>query len=326
MLPNAVSAFLEKEKNMIEYKTVPGPVGLTISGKEDYSVAVKQYAAIIDKEAVGGWKFEIIRKVPVTKKAGCMASLLGHKATMVYVNMLVFSRDDAEAGSRENESTADVSSTALPPEVEDVAEEKVIDRVQSAAPEMPTAVTKRIDKKKMAIIAAAVVLLLILIICIAGGNGEPDDGYYASKSIDAETKEFCAMMEGIWVIPDSIYVLGDYETSVCFDYLEFSNGHLCFATYIGECYSNKQIIGASEYAEDTYDVTLYEPAIPEDHLNGPREESWIHCTIYTINGYLEIFSEDSASLVGLYYVGSDLDEAVETIEDYYAYYDYSYGA
>ena len=39
---------------MAQYKTVAGPVGLTIKHNENYADAVKQYAAIIDREAVGG--------------------------------------------------------------------------------------------------------------------------------------------------------------------------------------------------------------------------------------------------------------------------------
>lgn len=323
----------------MQYKTVAGPVGLTISGKEDYSVAVKQYAAIIDKEAVGGWKFELIKKVPVTKETGCLAILLGQKSTTVYINMLVFSRDDAETTSTEEECTDGVNSTALlpaeesladtgdaklPSEIEAVSGEKEIERIQSTAREMLATVTKRVDKKKMAIIAAAAVLLLVLIICVAGGNRDADDGYYGPEYIDAETKEFCDNMEGVWVIPDSIYFFEDYEPSVCFDYLEFRDGHLYFATYVGECYSNKQIISASMNTEAIYDITLYEPAIPEDHLNGPREESWLYCTIYTLYDYLEIYSEDSLSTIEAFCMGQDLSEAIETAEDYYAYYSNDY--
>lgn len=79
---------------MVQYKTVAGPVGLTISGKETYADAVKQYAAIIDKEAVGGWKLDCIQEIPVTRSAGCLASLFGKKDETVYFNMLVFCKED----------------------------------------------------------------------------------------------------------------------------------------------------------------------------------------------------------------------------------------
>ncbi len=79
---------------MIQYKTVAGPVGLTIARKESYADAVKQYAAIIDREAIGGRKLDCIQQIPVTKKAGCLGSLFGQSDVTVYFNMLVFSKED----------------------------------------------------------------------------------------------------------------------------------------------------------------------------------------------------------------------------------------
>ena len=37
---------------MLQYKTVAGPVGLTIKKKESYEDAVRVYADIIEREAV----------------------------------------------------------------------------------------------------------------------------------------------------------------------------------------------------------------------------------------------------------------------------------
>jgi len=79
---------------MAQYKTVAGPVGLTITKKESYADAVKQYAAIIDRETVGGWKLDCIQQIPVTKKAGCIAGLLGSPDITVTFNMLVFVKED----------------------------------------------------------------------------------------------------------------------------------------------------------------------------------------------------------------------------------------
>lgn len=79
---------------MAQYKTVAGPVGLTITRKESYADAVKQYAAIIDKEAVGGWKLDCIHQIPVVKEAGCLAGLFGKKEEMFFFNMLVFVKED----------------------------------------------------------------------------------------------------------------------------------------------------------------------------------------------------------------------------------------
>ncbi len=79
---------------MAQYKTVAGPIGLTIGKKDSYASAVKQYAAIIDNEAVGGWKLDCIQQIPVTRQTGCIASLLGAKEETVYFNMLVFVKED----------------------------------------------------------------------------------------------------------------------------------------------------------------------------------------------------------------------------------------
>ena len=79
---------------MVRYKTVAGPVGLTINRKDSYEVAVQQYAAIIDAEAVGGWRLDCIQQIPVTKQAGCLGAVFGQKDITVYFNMLVFRLDD----------------------------------------------------------------------------------------------------------------------------------------------------------------------------------------------------------------------------------------
>ena len=79
---------------MTQYKTVAGPVGLTITHKQSYADGVKQYAAIIDREAVGGWKLHCIQQIPVTQKPGCLAGLFGAQSTTVYFNMLVFAKED----------------------------------------------------------------------------------------------------------------------------------------------------------------------------------------------------------------------------------------
>lgn len=78
---------------MAQYKTVAGPVGLTIGKDESHADAVKQYATIINSEAVDGWKLDSIHSIPVTQKTGCLASLFGAKETTVEFNMLVFVKD-----------------------------------------------------------------------------------------------------------------------------------------------------------------------------------------------------------------------------------------
>ena len=79
---------------MKQYKTVAGPIELRIKGKESYADAVKQYAAIIDREAVGGWELDCIQPIPVTHEPGCLASLFGKKEETAIFNMLVFAKED----------------------------------------------------------------------------------------------------------------------------------------------------------------------------------------------------------------------------------------
>lgn len=62
----------------MQYKTVAGPVGLTINKKDSYTEAVRQYADIIQREATGGWRLVLIQEIPVVKKNGV---LQGYSAT-----------------------------------------------------------------------------------------------------------------------------------------------------------------------------------------------------------------------------------------------------
>lgn len=79
---------------MVEYKTVAGPVGLTIGSKDSYDKAVRMYADIIDREAVGGWELDMIQQIPVTQEPGCIAALFGSRATTITFNMLVFKKEN----------------------------------------------------------------------------------------------------------------------------------------------------------------------------------------------------------------------------------------
>lgn len=79
---------------MVQYKTVAGPVGLTIGKKDSYNKAVRAYADIIERECVGGWELHCIQRIPVFKKNGCIAALLGNPGTEITFNMLVFKKED----------------------------------------------------------------------------------------------------------------------------------------------------------------------------------------------------------------------------------------
>ena len=83
----------------MRYKTIAGPIGLTITKNESYSEAVRKYADIIEREAEGGWELLFIQEIPVTKDKGCIAGLLSltgltSRYTYVTFNMLVFGKRD----------------------------------------------------------------------------------------------------------------------------------------------------------------------------------------------------------------------------------------
>lgn len=78
----------------VQYKTVAGPVELTVGKNDSFETGVRSYAAIIDREAVGGWKLDSIYEIPVTRKVGCIDSLMGRPDVTVFFNMLIFYKED----------------------------------------------------------------------------------------------------------------------------------------------------------------------------------------------------------------------------------------
>lgn len=75
------------------YKTVAGPVGLTVDKNTNYADGVTTYAAVIARESCDGWVFDSIHEIPVTKNNGCLAALMGRGSTTVYFNMLIFRKE-----------------------------------------------------------------------------------------------------------------------------------------------------------------------------------------------------------------------------------------
>jgi len=78
---------------MKEYKCIPAPKWLVIDKDGSYNGAVNSYANIVNKETQGGWELMFIQSVPVTKQAGCLASLFGKTSETIFFNMLVFVKD-----------------------------------------------------------------------------------------------------------------------------------------------------------------------------------------------------------------------------------------
>jgi len=82
-----------KEVNMAQYKCVPAPKDLIITGRDSYVTAVNSFADIINSEATEGWKFYSMEDIAVTQKPGCLAGLFGAKETTVHFNMLIFVKE-----------------------------------------------------------------------------------------------------------------------------------------------------------------------------------------------------------------------------------------
>lgn len=87
----------------MQYKTVLGPLGMKITKNDSYDEAMKGYAAILNREAVGGWRLVQIQEVPIVEDKGCMAGCLasigiGSRYNERTFNMLVFERNDNAGG------------------------------------------------------------------------------------------------------------------------------------------------------------------------------------------------------------------------------------
>lgn len=84
--------FTMDEGGGYEYKSIPAPSALLIQKNSDYGKTIRNYASIINAEAVDGWDFFLIQEIPITQKAGCIPTLLGKSDTGFFINMLVFRR------------------------------------------------------------------------------------------------------------------------------------------------------------------------------------------------------------------------------------------
>ena len=80
----------------MQYKCVPAPLGLVITGKKDYERAVRSFANIINRESIDGWKYHSMESISVQHQPGCIAALFGAKPTVESYNMLIFSNENIE--------------------------------------------------------------------------------------------------------------------------------------------------------------------------------------------------------------------------------------
>jgi exosome complex RNA-binding protein Csl4 len=81
----------------MQYKCVPAPKEIEVGRDGDYNRAVRSFADLINRETYGGWEFHSMENIVVYQKPGCLASLLGQKASYVNFNMLVFSKTETNS-------------------------------------------------------------------------------------------------------------------------------------------------------------------------------------------------------------------------------------
>jgi len=86
----------------MQYKCVPAPAVLEVDRDGDHKGAVRSFADLINKETKGGWEFHSMENVVVKQEPGCLAALLGQKASYESFNMLVFSNDKADTQETSN--------------------------------------------------------------------------------------------------------------------------------------------------------------------------------------------------------------------------------
>lgn len=75
---------------MPQYKCVPAPKNLVIDKNGSMESAVRDYADLINREAVDGWIFHSQEEILVSQNPGCLMVLLGQKAEQIHYNMLIF--------------------------------------------------------------------------------------------------------------------------------------------------------------------------------------------------------------------------------------------
>lgn len=76
-----------------EYKTVPGPVVLSIKNEKEADSAIRNFGSMINAEAQGGWEFYSMESISTSEAQGCMGT--GGRKETVY-KMLIFRRPVGE--------------------------------------------------------------------------------------------------------------------------------------------------------------------------------------------------------------------------------------
>ena len=75
-----------------EYKTVAGPVLISVRSPDERASAVKSYEQLINSEAVDGWEFYSTDEFETTNPTGCFGT---GPAEITSFKMLIFRRAKA---------------------------------------------------------------------------------------------------------------------------------------------------------------------------------------------------------------------------------------
>ena len=70
------------------YKVIPGPKALSIE-KGDFSEATNTYAALINSEAIDGWKFHSLESITTLEQTGC----INKQVISTNIYMLIFYKE-----------------------------------------------------------------------------------------------------------------------------------------------------------------------------------------------------------------------------------------
>ena len=329
---------------MIKYKTVDGATSPT-EQRLDNAEAVRRYASIIAREAADGWTFECVRSEPVRKKAGDMAKLTGRRYVTEFKDVLVFRMDDAGASSGAAPKYGDYTAAgsgnqqSAAPGYADYDEYSADDTpLDDTPPDNTSAGNKahepRKGGKKTGIIIAAAILLVaavcVLIVVLAGKSKTPDTGstdnvpdesYIDESQISDDVDGFFNMAQGVWVSYADIDSDGDGNL-VRFYFVKFANGEMQTGYYAGDVTNTGQVTEAVKTGDRSFNITVYYPAIPEEHLNGPRDEYWGNYSAelsYSESGEAQLTMYNDGAYVDKYTLFSksgSIEEAADKVRAY----------
>jgi hypothetical protein len=75
-----------------EYKCIPVPQTIQVSGKTGHDDSVKIYENLINTNASNGWEYHGLDVLESEKKVGCFSALLGKKDELFEFKLMIFKR------------------------------------------------------------------------------------------------------------------------------------------------------------------------------------------------------------------------------------------